>query len=51
LQSFEQANKSSIEDAATQKTRIEQLEEELAKMTSEKELLQTSFQRKIDVRL
>jgi hypothetical protein len=39
------------ENDAQQKTRIEQLEEESTKLTSEKEQVQSSHQRKIDVRL
>jgi hypothetical protein len=40
-----------IEDAIVQKNHTEQLEEQLAKMTAEKEQIQSSYQRKIEVRL
>jgi len=51
LQILEQTNKNLIEDTTVQKTRIGQLEEELTKVTSEKEQIQSSYQRKIEVRL
>ena len=50
LQTFEQTNKTLIEDATVQKIHIEQLEEELTKAKAEKEQIQTSYQAKIDVR-
>jgi len=50
LQILEQTNKNLIEDTTVQKTRIGQLEEELTKAISEKEQIQSTYQRKIDVR-
>jgi hypothetical protein len=51
VQAYEETNKSLIEDAITEKTRVLQMQEDLTKLTSEKEQMQLSFQRKIDVRL
>ncbi len=51
LQILEQTNKNLIEDTTVQKTRIGQLEEELTKVTSDKEQIHSSYQRKIEVRL
>ncbi|CAF4777199.1 unnamed protein product, partial [Rotaria socialis] len=48
LQTLEQTNKTLVESDAQQKARIEQLEEESTKLTSEKEHIQSSHQRKID---
>ncbi|CAF2841556.1 unnamed protein product [Rotaria sp. Silwood2] len=48
VQTLEQTNKTLVENTAQQKARIEQLEEELTKITSEKEQIQSSYQRKID---
>ncbi len=50
VQTLEQTNKNLIEDTTVQKTRIGQLEEELTKVISEKEQVQSTYQRKIDVR-
>jgi hypothetical protein len=49
-QKLEQTNKNLLEDASIQKTRIEQLGGELTKVTTEKEQIQSAYQRKIDVR-
>ena len=51
LSVLEQTNKSEIEDAAAQKSRVEQLEEQLAKVTAENQQISASCQRKIEVRL
>jgi hypothetical protein len=40
-----------VEDTTGQKIRIEQLQEELAKLISEREQIQAHYQRKFDVRL
>ncbi|CAF3621813.1 unnamed protein product [Rotaria sp. Silwood1] len=48
LQTLEQTNKNLVENVAQQKTRIEQLEEELTKITSEKEQIQSFYQRKLE---
>jgi len=49
-QKLEQTNKNLLEEASIQKTRIEQLGGELTKVTTEKEQIQSAYQRKIDVR-
>ena len=49
LQSVEQANKGLVDETTEQKTRLDQLEETVAKLTSEREQQQSVYQRKIDV--
>jgi hypothetical protein len=50
IQKLEQANKNLVNESSIQKTRIEQLGGELTKVTTEKEQIQSAYQRKIDVR-
>ena len=47
---MEQTNKSLTEENLNQKTKIEELEETLTKINDEKEQIQSTFQRKLDVR-
>ncbi len=51
LQTFEQTNKSLMDDIIVQKIRTGQLEEDLAKAKAEKESIQVFYQAKIDVRI
>lgn len=49
VQSLDQMNKSLMDDSIVQKIRIGQLEDDLNKARMEKQVLQTSYQSKIDV--
>lgn len=51
LQSLDHMNKSLMDDSIVQKIRIGQLEDDLNKARIEKQMLQTSSQAKIDVRI
>ena len=46
---LEQTNKNLVDEANIQKNRIEQLGGELTKVTTEKEHIQSAYQRKIQV--
>ncbi|CAF4406209.1 unnamed protein product, partial [Adineta steineri] len=48
LQVFEQTNKILAEETAIQKTRIEQLEEQVVQITAEKEQILSSYHRKLE---
>ena len=50
LQTIEQTNKNLTEENLSQKSKIEELEETVTKMNGEKEQIQSTFQRKLDVR-
>ena len=49
LNTLEQTNKSLTEDSAAKNTRVDQLEEQVRKLTAEKEQLVSTYQRKIEV--
>ena len=51
VQSLDQMNKSFMDDSIVQKIRIGQLEEDLGKARTEKQVLQAFYQSKIDVRI
>lgn len=50
IQTFEQTNKTLIEENLGQKSKIDQLDELVTKLTEEKEQIQMSSQRKLDVK-
>lgn len=50
VNTLEQTNKSLTEESTAKKTRVEQLEEQVGKLTAEKEQLVATYQRKIEVR-